>query len=236
MATDYSYFDNLDGSDDIGPVPSWLDIQTNETDPTFGTNTNWDSSGLSEVGSRESEQVIYGSYAGTNENDYESDPRPRGQGRTVNAENSRERERLIRARFDNARLLGQSARQHAPSDAARRVTEQNKKALNEAIRRWEQQQRGTGSSTNNSGVRGETDGRNVTIPSDTGVRVKPIDIRPLPSPEFSGCEFEGILNKLYLAADGSWIVQLKVSYETKSEASKLDQTPGMALKIKVEQV
>ena len=237
MATDFGDIVSINSDSDVEPYPDWLDFSPTETDSPEFTNFNRNGTGLSKDSDTGTIEVVYGSYPDNYADDDESDT---GSGsrqfRTKESESARERERLARSRIDTARLPVQPTRRNAPSDAQRRVTEQNKKSLSEAIRRWSGSQQFGNNAGDDTPIQGGTDGRNVTILTDTGAIVRPINVHPIPSPDFLGCEFEGVMNKLWLANNGEWIVQFRVSYETKNEASKLDQTPGMSLKIRVEQI
>lgn len=150
-------------------------------------------------------------------------PKP---GSTSHADSARDRENIARARLDSGRLPSNTPRRNAGSDAARRVDEQNKKALVEATRRWIKQ-RADGQRETNSG---NDSGRNEAVLKDTG------GLKALPAPVFEGCEFEGVLNKLWLTANGEYIVQFKVDYGSKMNVRVLDETAGMGLIIKVEQI
>lgn len=235
----YNWDDNSDSPDDDDPISfDWVDIppakQNGRQQPNFGIiNTR-----PCETTDRTTDEIVYGEYPSNNGYDDESDSRSGGgqNYRTVDSERHREQERLARSRTDTSRLPFQSPRGNAPGDAERRVDEQNKKSLAEAVRRWSKQRGNSATGIHDTSLREAIDGGNVAVQTDSGRVTYPVIVTTVPLPEFPGCEFEGVLNKLYLANNGEWIVQFRVSYETKDEAGKLDQTPGMSLKIRVDQI
>lgn len=219
--------DWADGFGDNDPINVW-ELETDSDDDS------------------QSEQIIYGEYPSDNVYGNESLPGQRDNSTqsTKTADEARNRERLTRARLDSGRLPRLPAYGDAGVNEKRRLDEQNTKALNEAIRRWRggrENTNPTATAQSDTGVNlaeteraPDTDNNRETsiLQPNPGV-VTPL---PLPKPEFEGCEFEAVLHRLYLTANGEWIVQLKVLFEYKAQARKLDVTSGMALNVKITQV
>lgn len=232
MAYSDSGFDGYD--------PNWGDEFSDNDSPNV-----WELE-TGPIADDQSEQIIYGEYPSDNVYGNESLPGQRDNSTqsTVNANQARNRERLTRARLDSGRLPRLPAYGNAGVNEKRRVDEQNTKALNEAIRRWRggrENAKSTATAQSDTSINlaeteraPDTDNnrKTSTLQPNPGV-VAPL---PLPKPEFEGCEFEAVLHRLYLTANGEWIVQLKVIFEDKAQARKLDVTSGMALNVKITQV
>lgn len=196
--------------------------------------------------SRDADEIIYGQYPDDSRSDAGFDPRaprtggsttgtsPRDQ-RTDTADEQLERERLARARSAAGSLHRQSAPEHGGSDDARRINEQNERAVREAIRRLSHEQ-STPESTDYKLATGNP-GQSITVPTGTGGIVeKAITTRPILSDDFPGCSFIAGLHRLYLNNNGEWLVQFRVAFESREDARQLDMASGMALEVTVKRV